>query len=64
MVTIIVKMLTLATFNIDASAVAIKAICDKLSPTKEYLFNTRVTPNKEDDIATKTLTIKAYCTKG
>ena len=51
-------------FKIEAIAKAPKETWDKPSPIKENRFNTKVTPNKEEQSAIKTPTIKAYCTNG
>ena len=50
--------------KIEAIAKAPKETWDKPSPIKEKRFNTKVTPNKEEQSAIKTPTIKAYCTNG
>lgn len=47
------------TSKIVATAIAPKATWDNPSPIKENLFNTRETPNNEDERAIKTPTIIA-----
>ena len=51
-------------FKTDAAAIAPKATWDSPSPTKENLFNTRVTPSSEEHSAINTPTINAYLTNG
>ena len=64
MVTGITRIILSAKSKIVATAIAPNATWDKPSPIKEYLFNTNVTPNKDEHSAIKTPTINAYRTKG
>lgn len=49
--------------RIAAIAIARNATCERPSPIKENLFNTSVTPSSDEQRATSTPTIRAYCTK-
>lgn len=60
-ITISISLVTLKT---AAIAIAPNATWDKPSPIKEYLFNTKITPNKEEHNATRIPAAKAYLTKG
>ena len=54
----------LVNFNIVAIAIAPKATWDNPSPINENLFNTRVTPRREEHKAINTPTNNAYRTNG
>lgn len=54
----------LFTFKIVPIAMAPNATCDRPSPMKLNLFNTRVTPSSEEHNAMSTPTIIAYLTNG
>ena len=45
-----------------SEGLARNATCERPSPIKENLLSTKVTPKSDEHKATKTPTIKAYCT--
>ena len=51
-------------FKIPAIAKLRNATCERPSPIKENLFNTSVTPKRDEQSAIRTPTISAYRTNG
>ncbi|MPM82511.1 hypothetical protein SDC9_129572 [bioreactor metagenome] len=59
----IISMLSVR-FKTVPNAIAPNATCDNPSPIKDILFNTNVTPKREEQSATNIPTTIAYLTKG
>ena len=58
------RNISLVRLNTEAIQIAPNATWESPSPINENLFNTKVTPKREEQREIRTPTIKAYCTNG